>query len=168
MDDLLRVGIITSPHGIRGEVNVYATSDDPDKFEKLDYVIVQRKNSSEQMDVEDVKYFKNMVILKLSGIKDRNAAENYRNAELMIHRSQSPCEEGQYYVADLLGLKVYNEKDELIGVVSDFMETGANDVFVITKNDKKELLLPDIPECILDIDVEAGKMQVYVLPGLED
>ena len=108
-----------------------------------------------------------MVILKLSGLETMNDAEKYRNADILIHRDQSPLEEGHYFIVDLIGLDVY-EGDRHIGKVTDFLTGSANNVYVVTKEDGKELLLPDIPECILSVDLEGDRLNVHVLPGLED
>ena len=168
LEEYLRIGIITSPHGVHGEVKVYPTTDDMDRFLEVEDVIVESKKGREPMKIENTKYFKNMAILKLSGLSSMNDAEKYRNADILIHRSQSaPLEEGHYFIVDLIGLEVY-EKDRHVGTVTDFYQTGANNIYVVTKTDGKELLLPDIPECILKVDIENGRLEVYVMPGLED
>ncbi len=169
MDDLLRIGVVTSPHGIKGEVKVYITTDEPERFLQISDLVVDNHKEYRKMAIEDVKYFKNMVILKLSGIHDMDEAAAYRNADLLIHRSQSsPCKEGEYFIADLIGMEVVNEKGEEVGTLTDVYETGANNVYEVTKKNGKQLLLPKIPECILHVDVENKRMQVYVMPGLED
>jgi 16S rRNA processing protein RimM len=163
----LRIGVITQPHGIRGEVKVYPTTDDPDRFLQVEDVLVERKGVREPMKIEGTKYFKQMVILKLSGISDMTQAETYRQADILIHRSQSaPLEPGHYFIVDLLGLEVYEDERHL-GTVTDFLQTGANNVYVVTKEDGKELLIPDIPDCILHVDVDEGILKVRLLPGLE-
>ena len=168
-DDLLRIGIVTSPHGIRGEVKVYPTTDDLDRFLQIDTVVVDHRGTQEVMDVEDVKYFKGMAILKLSGLNSMTEAERYRKAELYIHRSQSaPLEPGHYFIVDLIGLRAYRDTGEELGTVTDFLTTGANNVYVIEKTDGKELLVPDIPLCIREVDIENGRLTVFVMPGLED
>lgn len=167
-NDLVRMGVVTSPHGIRGEVNVYPTTDTPERFETVGFVIVENRKGQTQMDVESVKYFKGMVILKLSGINDIDTAEAFRQADILVHKYQTPCREGEYFICDLIGLEVVNEKGEQIGTLTDVLTTGANKVYVVQKPDGKELLLPVIPDCILSVSLEEKKVTAYVLPGLED
>ena len=168
LEEYLRIGIITSPHGIKGEVKVFPSTDDPERFLQVKDVVVETAKGRQTMQIQGTKYFKNMVILKLSGINSMNEAELFRNADILIHRSQSaPLEEGHYFIVDLIGLEVY-EKERHVGTVTDFLQTGANNVYVVTKEDGKELLLPDIPDCILKVDIEENRLEVYILPGLED
>lgn len=167
--EYLRVGIVTKPHGIKGEVSVYPTTDDPDRFSGLETLLSEKNGVRREHRVESVKYFKGTVILKLSGSENMDDAEKLRSADLLIHRSQSsPCREGEYFVADLLEMEVFRENGEKLGTVKDVMTGGANPVIVVEKTDGKELLLPKIPSCILNVDVPNQKMIVYVLPGLED
>ena len=168
-DDLLRIGVVTSPHGVHGEVKVYPTTDDLGRFSEIDTVVVENRGKQEVMDVEGVKYFKGMAIVKLSGLNSMDEAEKYRKAELLIHRSQSaPLEPGHYFIVDLIGLKAFRDTGEELGTVTDFLTTGANNVYVIEKTDGKELLVPDIPACIREVDIENGRLTVFVMPGLED
>ena len=166
-EEYLRIGVILKPHGVHGEVKVYPTTDEPERFLQVKDVIIDKGGLREDHKIENTKYFKQMVILKLSGLSSMNDAEKYRDANILIHRDQSPLEEGHYFIVDLIGLEVY-EEDRLIGEVTDFLQTGANNVYVVTKTNGKELLLPDIPDCILKVDTDEGKLFVHVLPGLED
>ena len=168
-NDLLRIGIVTRPHGVRGEVKVYPTTDDIERFATVGEVrLFLRDNALGAHAIESVKHFKDQVILKLSGVNDMNAAEGLRNAELYIERSQSgPLKEGQYFRCDLLDLKVVLEDGTAVGTVEDVLETAANDVFVIRTEDGKELLLPNIPDCIRNVDLSEGTMCVAILPGLD-
>ena len=168
MIEYLRIGVITQPHGIKGEVKVYPTTDDLDRFNQVEDVLLETKKGRTPMKIQGVKYFKGMAILKLSGINSMDEAETWRQADIMIHRSQSPLEEGQYFIADLIGCTVYRDDDTILGELTDVLQTGANDVFEVKRPDGKEVLLPRIPECILSIDVEARKIRAYVIPGLED
>ena len=167
-EEYLRIGVITSPHGIRGEVNVYPTTDDIRRFSQVKSVTVDRRGNCSRMDITGVKQQKGMIILELSGIKDRTEAELYRQADILIYKSESPKEEGRYLVCDLLGMTVYDEDDREIGTVTDVLFTGANSIYQVSSPGKKDLLLPAIPDCILRVDVEQKRMTVYVLPGLED
>ncbi|MBR2737430.1 MAG: 16S rRNA processing protein RimM [Lachnospiraceae bacterium] len=186
MEDFLRVGVVTTTHGVRGEMKVYPTTDDPKRFLDLEKVFVDEpegpKGTKEQPGkgpkapvktvrreraVEGVKFFKNLVILKLAGIDDMDAAAKLRGAELYVSREDAvPLEEGEYYIADLLGMEVVSDEGVKLGFVKDVLETGANDVYIVQRPKGKPLLLPAIPECVLDIDVGQGMMRVHIMEGL--
>lgn len=169
MEDLLRVGVITSTHGIKGEVKVFPTTDDPMRFLDLKNVILQAKRENLSLEVENVKFFKNMVILKFKGINNINDIERYKGCDLMVTREDAvPLEENEYFIADLIGLKVVTDKGEDFGILKDVMQTGANDVYVVETFDKKEVLLPYIEECILDISLEKGIITAHIMDGLVD
>lgn len=169
MEELLRVGVVTSPHGIKGEVNLFPTTDDVSQFKSWKTLVLKQKREYREVKLESAKFFKQMVIVKLGGVEDRDQAEALRQAELYIYRSQArPCEENENYITDLIGLKVVSDEGEMVGTCTDVMETGANDVYVITCTDGKEVLFPAIPQCILKVDLEAGEMLVHVMDGLMD
>jgi 16S rRNA processing protein RimM len=170
MIDYLRVGVVASAHGIRGEVNVYPTTDDPGRFDELDEVILDRHGKRETRSVEGVKYFKQMVILKLEGIDTRNDSEAIRGAELLVTRDKAVgLAAGEYFIGDLVGLEVWTDEGEKFGTLTDVMKTGANDVYVIRgEGDGKEYLFPATRECILSVDMEEKRMTVHILPGLLD
>ena len=168
-NDWLRIGSVIRPHGVKGEVKVYPTTDDLTRFSTVGYVYLQRGKAKEasRHEIESVKYQNGIVIVKLSGVSDMNEAESLRGTDLYITREQSaPLEAGQFFLADLLDLVVVDESGREIGVVEDILETGANDVFSIRKSDGTELLLPNIPDCILNVDLTSRVMTVCVLPGL--
>ena len=168
MEDLLKVGVITTTHGIRGEVKVYPTTD-ADRFLDLEYVLLDTGREKRKLEIENVKYFKNLVILKFRGIDNINDIEMYKKRELWIPREEAQeLEEDEYYIADLIGMKVVLEDGSSFGTLTDVMETGANDVYVVAMKDGKELMLPAIGDCILNVDLEQGRMEVHVLEGLMD
>ena len=176
MTEYLRTGVVTEPHGVRGAVKVYPTTDDVTRFEQYGELVVERtgktpeeSGAAEVRTVESVQYQKDRVILKLSGISDRNEAETLRRAELYVHRSRTaPPKEGEHFTADLYGLRVVTEDGETLGTLTDVMKTGANDVFSVKRPDGRELLLPNIPDCIRNVDLDAGTMTVFLMPGLAD
>lgn len=169
MEDFFKVGIITSTHGVRGEVKVYPTTDDMRRFKRLKEVILDTGKEQLPMEIESVKFFKQFVILKFKGIDNINDVEKYRKSELLVTRQNAVrLAKDEYFIADLMGLTVKNEDGEDIGVIRDVMETGANDVYVIDLNDGRELLLPAIKQCVLTVDVEAGFMKIHILEGLLD
>lgn len=169
MEDMLRVGVISSTHGVRGEVKVFPTTDDPARFEELETVLLDTGKEKLELEIVGVKFFKNMVILKFKGYDSINDVERYRGKDLWITREQAvPLGEDENFVADLIGLAVVTDGGETLGTMKDVMFTGANDVYVVERENGKELLLPAIKDCILDVDLENGVMTVHVLDGLLD
>ncbi len=179
-EELLQVGVITTPHGVHGEVNVFPTTDDPRRFKKLKSVILDDGKNLREIEISGVKFFKQFVILKFKDIDDRNEVERLRKCPLLVTRENAvKLGRDEYFVADMIGLKVYEEEtDVLIGTVTDVIETGANDVYEIELD--KEFLIdgrapkekmayaPAIKSCIKDVDIEGGRMTMYVMPGLID
>ncbi|CDE53570.1 MAG: ribosome maturation factor RimM [Candidatus Gastranaerophilaceae bacterium] len=169
MEDLLRVGVIANTHGIRGEVKVFPTTDEKERFKDLKKVILDMGKEQKVLEIQSVRFFKNLVILKFKGIDNINDIEMYKGKDLLVTREDAvPLEEGEYFIADLLDLDVYSDEDEKIGVLYDVMQTGANDVYVVKTEEGKEILLPAIDECILDIDLEESRMTVHIMEGLLD
>lgn len=169
MEDLLHVGIITSTHGVRGEVKVYPTTDDPRRFRRLKEVVLDTGKEKMNLEIEGVKFFKQFVILKFKGLDNINDIEKYRQKSLYVTRKNAVrLQRDEYFIADLIGLKVQDEDGKELGTVKDVIETGANDVYEVEMADGKSLLLPAIKQCILNVDVENGTMQVHVLEGLLD
>lgn len=167
MDELLQVGIITSTHGVRGEVKVYPTTDDVKRFKKLKDIILDTGKEKLPLEIEGVKFFKQMVILKFKGLDNMNDVEKFRQKSLYVTRANAVrLRKDEYFIADLIGIKVFDEENKELGVLEDVMITGANDVYVIKMVDGRELLLPAIKQCILEVDVPEGRMQVHVLEGL--
>ena len=169
MEDLLQVGIITSTHGVRGEVKVYPTTDDPRRFRRLKEVVLDTGREKLNLEIEGVKFFKQFVILKFKGLDNINDIEKYRQKILYVTRKNAVrLQRDEYFIADLIGLKVQDEDGTELGTVKDVIETGANDVYEVEMADGRSLLLPAIKQCILNVDVENGTMQVHVLEGLLD
>ena len=169
MEQLLRVGVISSTHGVRGEVKVYPTTDDANRFKKLKKVVLATGREYIDLEISGVKFFKNQVILKFKGIDNINDIEKYKGKDLLVHREDAvKLEENENYVADLIDFKVVTDEGQVLGCLTEVMETGANDVYVVETEDGKELLLPAIRDCILDVDLDEEVMTVHILPGLFD
>ena len=167
MEDLLKVGVITTTHGVRGEVKVFPTTDDAERFLELEYVLLDTGRELRRLDIKDVRFFKNLVILKFDGIDNINDIEKYKGKDLWIPREEAQeLGEDEYYIADLQGLNVVLEDGTEFGTLRDVMETGANDVYIIDSNEHGEVLLPAIKECILDVDLEKNTMTVHLMKGL--
>lgn len=167
MEQLLQVGVITQPHGVRGEVKVFPTTDDSARFKKLKHVILDTGKETLPLEIESVKFFKQFVILKFKGYDNINDIEMYRRCPLMVTRENAvSLEEDEYFVADMIGLKVLTEDGEEFGKLKDVIETGANDVYIIDSNEHGEVLVPAIKECILNVDIKGGKMMIHLMDGL--
>lgn len=167
MEDMIRVGVISSTHGIRGEVKVFPTTDIPERFLDLKKVFLKTRKEMLELEIQSVKFFKNMVILKFKGLDSINDIEKYRSCDLYVSREDAvDLDEDEYYYADLIGLRVVTDTDEEFGVLRDIMETGANDVYVIERADGSEVLLPAIQECILDVNMDENVMRVHLMKGL--
>lgn len=169
MEDLLQVGVITSTHGVRGEVKVFPTTDDATRFRKLKNVILDTGKEKLDLEIAGVKFFKNMVILKFKGIDNINDVEKYRKMSLFVTRENAvKLKKDEYFIADLIGLKVQTDEGEALGEVTDVLQTGANDVYEIRTEDGETILLPAIKDCVKEVDIEGGSMLVHLLPGLRD
>ena len=169
MENMLRVGVITSTHGIKGEVKVFPTTDDAKRFKELKKVILDTGKEYIPMEIEHVKFFKNMVILKFKGYDNINEIEKYKSRDLLITRDQAvDLAPDEYFITDLIGLAVVSDQGVELGTLKDVLETGANDVYVVAMKDGKELMLPAIGDCILNVDLEQRRMEVHVLEGLMD
>ena len=171
MDDLFRIGQITSAHGIRGDLKVFPVTSDPDRVLDMDKVLVAREGEEEhtkEYSITKASHFKNLILLHLEGVEDRNQAETMAGLSLWVRREDAlPLEEDEYYFKDLLDCEVVDEDGAHVGRVSDVMETGANDVLVVEDTEGEEVLLPIIEDCILEIDVEEKKIVMRWMEGLK-
>lgn len=182
MEEFLRIGVITQPHGVRGEVKVFVTTDSPSRFQEVKDVIIRSPKGDRETEIEGARFSKNMAIVKFACFSAPEEAAKYRQSDIMIRRKDAqPLGEGEYYIADLLGCRVYADEESLamlkaeggfsvdaegcIGTLKDVLQTGANDVYIV-KTEKKELLIPVIRDCIRSVDIEKGEIRVHLLPGL--
>ena len=169
MESRFQVGVISSTHGVRGEVKVFPTTDDVKRFKKLKEVILDTGKEDIILTIEGVKFFKKFAILKFKDYNNINDIEKYKGKSLYVERANAVrLQKDEYFIADLMGCKVVDEDENPLGVLKDVLETGANDVYIVTSPEGKELLFPAIKECILDIDFKNGKMTVHVMDGLLD
>ena len=169
MEQKLQVGIITATHGLKGEVKVYPTTDDPGRFRRLKKVILDNGKVSVDLEIESVKYFKQFVILKFKGLDDIEQVEKYRKASLYVTRDNAVrLKKDEFFIADLIDMKVVNEDGSPLGTLRDVITTGANDVYEVALDVGGTVLIPAIKECILDVDVENAVMRVHLLEGLLD
>lgn len=167
MQDILRVGVVTTTHGIAGEVKVYPTTDDPKRFKKLKKVLLDTGREMKELEIIQVKFFKNMVILKFRGYNKIEDVMAFKNCDLCVKREDAvTLDENENFICDLIGMQVYEEDGTYLGELSDVMQTGANDVYAVKMTNGKEVLIPAIRPCILNVDVEHNRMTVHLLEGL--
>lgn len=167
MQKYFEVGQIVNTFGIKGQLKVKPFTDDMKRFEELKTVYICKKNEMKKVEIEDVKYNKQCVLLKVKGIEDLTEAEKYKGLFLKIDRKNAKkLPKDTYFIADILGLEVYTDEGELLGKVDDIFPTGANDVYVVKNELGKQILLPSIPEVLKEIDLEKGKVIVHLIEGL--
>lgn len=167
MTKYLEIGQIVNTFGIKGMVKVKPFTDDITRFDRLKKVYIKSKNVKEEYEIEEVKYHKNMVLIKFKGIENPEQANLLRDTYLMIDReNEEPLQEGTYYIVDMIGLEVYTEEGELLGKLEDIFNTGSNDIYVVKDELGKQILLPAISDVIKQIDMENGKIIVHLISGL--
>ena len=167
MEEYFEIGQIVNTTGLKGVIKVKPFTDDITRFESLKTIYISMKNELKEFVIEQVRYNKNMVLLKLKGIDTIEEAEKYRNLYLKIHRKDAgELEENTYFIADILGCKVYTEQNEDLGTLIDIFPTGSNDVYVVKNEEGKQVLLPAIKEVIKKVDIENRLIRVHLLEGL--
>lgn len=171
MTESFQVGVIASTHGLAGEVNVFPTTQDPDRFKKLKKVTLHTQKGEEiLLDVVSARFFKKFVIVKFKQFNNINEVEKFRGCELTIDRKDAiKLEKGEYYCADLIGLTIVDEEGAELGTLTEILQTGANDVYEMALKDSEEkIYIPAIKDCVKEIDIDAGKITIHVMPGLLD
>lgn len=167
MTKYLEIGQIVNTFGIKGMVKIKPFTDDIRRFDKLEKVYIENKKSRKEYEIEEVKYHKNMVLMKLKGIDNPEDANLLRQSYLLVDReNEEPLEEGVYYIVDLLGLEVYSDDNKLLGTVQNIFNTGSNDIYDVKDELGKRILLPGIPDVIKEVDLENKKIIVHLIPGL--
>ncbi len=165
--EYIEIGQIVNTNGLKGVVKVNPFTDDISKFEELKYIYIQLKSELKKVKIEQVRYNKNQVLLKLEGIDSIEEAEKYRNFYLKTEKkSQEELGEDTYYIVDLIGIDVYSSNDEHLGKIEDVFPTGSNDVYVVKDNLGKQILVPAIAEVVKKVDLKNKKMVIKIIPGL--
>ena len=167
MIDEFQVGAVIKPHGLKGEAKVFVTSDDPKRFEGLGEVTIVHGSERRDVAIEGVRYFKNVAIIKFEGIDTVEEIQKYTGCDIVIPRSKGlPLGEKEYYIGDLVGCDVETDDGEMLGKLTDVLKTGANDVYEVTLEDGKTVLIPAIKDCVREVDPENGRIVVHMLDGL--
>jgi 16S rRNA processing protein RimM len=168
LSDYLAVGKVVNTHGVRGELKVMPMTSDPSRFDYLLFVTAKYEGKPKEFRVTGARFHKNMVLLKLQGIDTMDEAEKLKGQELWVQRKHArPLEEDEFFICDLIGMDVY-EEDNLLGTLTDVLETGSNDVYVVKREGKKDLLLPALKSVVLKVDLDSKRMEVKVPEGLDD
>ena len=167
MEEYFEIGQIVNTSGLKGILKIKPFTDDIKKFSNLKTIYIKTKSGLTEFKIEQVRYVKNMVMLKLAGIDTVEEAEKYRNLYIKILRDQEEeLEEGSYYVVDILGCKVNTDTNQELGKVVDVFQTGSNDVYVVKDEQGKQILLPAIKQVIKNVDVKNKIIIVHLLEGL--
>lgn len=167
MEEYFEIGQIVNTSGLKGVIKVKPFTDDITKFNNLKTIYISIKKELKEFKIEQVRFSKNMVFLKLEGIDTIEEAENYRNLYLKVKRDKDEkLEEGSYYIVDIIGCKVLTDEQKELGKVDDVFSTGSNDVYVVKDEVGKQILLPAIKEVIKKIDIENKTITVHLLEGL--
>lgn len=167
MQGNLEIGQIVNTFGIKGFVKVNPFVDDILRFDDLKKVYIKKQKVLKELEVEEVKYHKNMVLVKFKGIDRVEEAETLRNLYLEVDRENAiDLQEGEYFIADLLGLDVITVEGNTLGKLEDIFNTGSNDIYVVKDELGKQILLPAISEVIKEINIEEKKILVHLLEGL--
>lgn len=168
MEKYLEIGQIVNTFGIKGMVKVKPFTENTKKrYDNLKKVYIKNKNERKEYEIEEVKYYKEMVLIKFKGIETIEEAEKFRNSYLLINREdEEPLEEGTYYIVDMLGLEVYTDENERLGILDDIFNSGSSDIYVVKNELGKQILLPAIKDVIKNIDMENRKITVHLIKGL--
>lgn len=164
MKDYIKVGKIINTHGVRGYVKCMPMTDEPERFEELEYVYTE-KDSIKRI-IHHVWYQKGMVYLKLWGIDDMETAETFKDTYISILDDQlRKLPDDSYYLFDLDGMDVYSSTGEYLGKISEIYQTGANDVYEV-KNKERSFLIPAVKDVVKSVSVKDKKMIIDVIEGL--
>ena len=167
MTEYFEIGQIVNTFGIKGMVKIKPFTDDINKFDKFKKIYIKKENTKKEYQIEEVKYHKQMVLMKLKGINTPEEADLLRESYLIINREDEvPLEEGEYYIIDFLGSEVYTDENVLLGKLEDIYNTGSNDIYVVKDELGKQVLLPAISDVIKNIDIKNKKITVHIVSGL--
>ena len=167
--DFYNVGKIVNTHGIRGDVRVMPTTDFvAERFAKGQDLYLQQAGEPLKLIVESARQHKGFILVKFVGYDNINDVQAFRDHELMVSgKDQQPLEDGQYYYHQIIGLSVKTVDGEELGTIKEILSPGANDVWVVQRDGKKDLLLPVIDDVFKDVDLDAGEVTVELMEGLE-
>ena len=167
MTKYLEIGQIVNTFGIKGMVKVKPFTDNIERFNNLEKIYIKNKSGQTEYKIQEIKYHKNMVLIKFEGIENPEQADLLRNSYLIVDReTEEPLEAGRYYIVDMIGLDVFTDDNEYLGKLEDIYNTGSNDIYVVKNELGKQVLLPAIEDVIKNIDMDNKKVIVHLIPGL--
>ena len=167
MTKYLEIGQIVNTFGIKGMIKIKPFTDDIERFDELEKLCIKNKEGIKDYKIQEIKYHKNMVLMKLEDVDTVEQADLLRQSYIIVDRSkEKPLEEGVYYIIDLIGLEVYTDENELLGKVDDIYNTGSNDVYIVKDELGKQVVLPGTKEVIKQVDLENKKIIVHLIKGL--
>ncbi len=166
MDKEIVIGKIVAPHGVRGDIRIMPLTDKPEQFLDLDYLLLA---DGRKLTVKNARFHKRMVLITTKEITSMNEAELLRDKEIYIKSEDlPPLDEGQFYVADLVGLPVYEEDGTQIGTFKDAITTGSNDVYIIAVPDGKDILIPALKIYVKEINLLQKRIVVKMPEWIEE
>ncbi len=166
MNGLLEVGQIVNSYGIKGFLKVVPLVDNNNQFKEFKKLYICQNKMEKELIIEEVKFSKNLVLIKVKGIDTIEQAILYKNLYLFAKREDIKLEKGAHFIVDLIGLEVYTEEGKFLGILKEVLQPGANDVYVVENEKKEQILLPVIPDVVKTIDIESNKIIVKMLKGL--
>ena len=167
MEGYLEIGQIVNTNGLKGFLKVKPLTDDTTRFEKLKTIYIQKAKELIGFKIQEVKYNKQSVLLKLEGIDDITEAEKYKNFYIKISKENAvELEKNSYFIVHIIGCQVYTDENEYLGNVVDVFQTGSNDVYTLKNSEGKEILIPAIKEVIKNVDIKNKKIVIHLMDGL--
>lgn len=167
--ELINIGKIINTHGIRGELKIYPLTDDLTRFEKLSWVYIQTEKDTVKYNIDTIRYFKNIIILKFKEFDNINDVLNLKNTYIQIDRENAvKLPKDRFFLFDLIGMKVFESTGNYLGELYDVLQTGSNDVYIIKREGNKDLLIPALKKVVKEVDIENKIMKVELLEGLLD
>ena len=167
MEGLLEVGQIVNSYGIKGFLKVVPLVDNNNQYKNFKKLYIQENKKIKELKIQEIKFSKNLILVKVEGIENIEEALKLKNFYLYAKREDIKLEEGAHFIVDLIGLKVYTEEGEFLGILKEVLQPGANDVYIIENDKREQLLLPVIPDVVKNIDIENKKIVIRLLDGLK-
>lgn len=176
--DYLQIGVITSSHGLRGELSVFPATDDPRRFEELKILLLSPYKVSdnrfddthlEKYDINAIRVNKNKVLISAKGITTRDASDKLKGMFVVVRREDAVMlDDDEFFIADIIGCKVFDKTRGELGVLSEVIETGSNDVYIVNGSAFGQILIPALKDVVLDIKPEDDMIIVALPKGLLD
>ncbi len=155
------VGYVLKPQGLKGEVKVKPLTDTLDRFDEMNQVFLKEQDGLfKSVKILNRRYMKGWVILLLEGFNNKELVECLRGKSLWIPRSMAkPLAKDNYFIADLIGCKVESTERKSLGVISEVIKTGSNDVFVVS-NEGHDILVPALKKIVIQVDIDLGRIVI--------